>query len=272
MILDIDEKDKVIGEIYKITNTINGKVYIGQTRSHRLNHNKYRPFGYLGRFKDHVYEAFSSKKNHCKCLNSAIRKYGQDSFACELIHTCVIDELDNQEELFIIEYNSKYPNGYNLTDGGKGFTNLKGEFCWREEIPLPPKVSKPQPKSDYTKQLISERLKSALDNEEHREKMMKLTQKQHLAKKYERFKDVVIVEDNIDSYIRVLKNNTNNTEYVRIVIDKKRITTFVGKHEPIDEIKERAKNFILTLKDWQRSQIDNGELFRAQDYHPIMET
>lgn len=61
-ILEINEKNNVIGEIYKITNTTNGKLYIGQTRSHRLNHNKYRPFGYLGRFKDHIHEANSNKK------------------------------------------------------------------------------------------------------------------------------------------------------------------------------------------------------------------
>jgi len=267
MILDIGEKDKVVGQIYKMTNTTNGKVYIGQTRSHRLNHNKYRPFGYLGRFKDHIHEAFSSKKKQSKCLNSAIRKYSQDSFTCELIHTCDVDDLNEQEEQSIIEYNSKYPNGYNLTNGGKAFTDVKGNFCWREELPMPPKFSKPQPKSDYTKQLISERLKSALDNEECREKRMKLTQTQHLTKKYDLFKDVVIVDDDIDSYIRVIKNNTNNTEYIRIVIDKKR-TNFVGKHEPIDKIKERAKKFILDLKEWQRSQIDNGELFRAHTTTP----
>lgn len=266
MILDIGEKDKVVGQIYKMTNTINGKVYIGQTRSHRLNHNKYRPFGYIGRFKDHINEAFSSKQKQSKCLNSAIRKYGPGSFTCELIHTCEVSKLNEQEEQFIIEYNSKYPNGYNLTNGGKGFTDVKGQFCWREELPMPPKLPKPQPKSDYTKQLISDRLKSALDNEEHREKMMKLTQKQHLTKKYDLFKDVVIVDDDIDSYIRVIKNNMNNTEYVRIVIDKKR-TTFVGKHEPIDEIKERAKKFILDLKEWQRSQID-GDVFRAHTTTP----
>ena len=61
-ILDISEKDKVTGEIYKITNISNGKIYIGQTRSHRLNHKKYRPFGYLGRFKDHISETNSNKK------------------------------------------------------------------------------------------------------------------------------------------------------------------------------------------------------------------
>ena len=44
-ILDITEKEKVVGEIYVITNIINNKKYIGQTRSHRLNHNKQN--GYL---------------------------------------------------------------------------------------------------------------------------------------------------------------------------------------------------------------------------------
>jgi hypothetical protein len=263
MILDIGEKDKVTGEIYKITNTINGKIYIGQTRSHRLNHNKYRPFGYLGRFKDHIHEAFSSKQKQSKCLNSSIRKYGPDSFTCELIHTCEVSELNEQEEQFIIEYNSKYPNGYNLTNGGRGFTDVKGKFCWREELPMLPKFSIPQPKSDYTKQLISERLKTSLDKKEHREKMMKLTQKQHLTKKFDRFKNVVIVDDDIDTYIRVLKNNTNNTEYVNVVINKTK-TSFVGKHEPINEIKERAKKFILELKDWQRSQIESGNPLEPQ--------
>ena len=263
MILDIGEKDKVIGEIYKMTNTTNGKIYIGQTRSHRLNHNKYRPFGYLGRFNDHISEANSGKKNHSRYLNYALRKYGKDSFTCELIHTCDVAELDKHEMQYIIEYNSKFPNGYNLTDGGKGFTDVKGDFIWRIDEPSP-RVVKPQPKSDYTKQLISDRLKSALDNTEHREKMMKLTQNQHLTKKFEAFKDVAIVDADIDNYIHVIKNNNNNTEYVRIIIDKKRITAFVGKHEPIDEIKKRAKNFILNLKEWQRSQIESGNPLEPQ--------
>jgi hypothetical protein len=271
MILDIGEKDKVIGEIYKMTNTTNGKIYIGQTRSHRLNHNKYRPFGYLGRFNDHISESKGNDKNQCRYLNCALRKYGKDCFTCEKIQTCDVAELDELEMQYIIEYNSKYPNGYNLTDGGKGTRNNQGKFIWRIDEP-PPRVLKPQPKSDYTKQLISERLKSALDNTEHREKMMKLTQTQHLTKKFEAFKNVLIDDEKIEQYIHVIKNNNNNTEYVRIIIDKKRITTFVGKHEPIDEIKKRAKNFILNLKEWQRDQIENGKPFRAPDYHPVMET
>ena len=258
MILNIDEKDKVIGEIYKITNTTNGKIYIGQTRSHRLNHKKYRPFGYLGRFNDHIHEANSSKKHQCRYLNSAILKYGKDCFTCEKIHSCEVSELNKQEQQFIIEYNSKFPNGYNLTNGGKGFTDVSGNFvCDINKIPKQKSI--PLPKSDYTKQLISERLKLFYTNNESCEKRMKLTQNQHLTKKYEIFKDVIIDDDNMDKYIRVIKNNNNNTEYVRIVIDKIK-TTFVGKYEPIEIVKDRAKEFILNLKEWQRNQIAGNSL------------
>lgn len=251
------ENQQINGEIYKITNTTNGKCYIGQTRSHRLNHKKYRPFGYLGRFKDHIYEANSNKKNQCKYLNSAVLKYGIDCFTCELIHTCTLNELDTQEQQYIIEYNSKYPNGYNLTNGGKGFTDISGDFVWEIKSTTKQK-SIPLPKSDYTKKLISDRLKIALDGKNHREKMMKLTQNQHLTKKYEVFKNVSI-DDDIEKYIHVIKNNQNNTEYIRIIIDKIK-TTFVGKYEPLDSILNRARNFILDLKKWQHCQIAGNSL------------
>ena len=256
-IINKDDVIQIIGQIYKITNIKNGKCYIGQTRSHRLNHNKYRPFGYLGRFKDHINEANSSKKNQCKYLNSAILKYGVDCFTCELIHSCTVNELDEQEQQFILQYNSKYPNGYNLTNGGRGFTDISGEFVW-EINPNPKQKSNPLLKSDYTKKLISDRLKSALDNMNHREKMMKLTQNQHLTKKYEVFKNVFI-DDDIDKYIHIIKNNTNNTEYIRIIIDKIK-TTFVGKYEPIESLLKRARDFIFDLKKWQRDQIAGNSL------------
>lgn len=266
MILNEDEKYKVVGEIYKMTNTTNGKIYIGQTRSHRLNHGKYRPFGSAGRFRDHISESKGNKKNHCRYLNHALRKYGDDCFTCEKIHTCQVDELDELEKQCIIEYNSKFPNGYNLTDGGKGVTDVKGEYIWRTETPEP-RILEPQPKSDYTKNLISERLKSFFNDKGHCEERMKQIQNQHLTKKYDRFKDVVIVDDDIDKYIRVIKNNANNTEYVNIVIDNKRITQFVGKHETIEEIKIRAKKFILEVKELQCDQTD-GNLFRAHTTTP----
>ena len=53
----IDNPDNVVGELYLITNDITKKQYVGQTLSHRKNHGRYRPFGYKGRFSDHLSEA-----------------------------------------------------------------------------------------------------------------------------------------------------------------------------------------------------------------------
>jgi len=215
-ILDITEKEKVVGEIYVITNTINNKKYVGQTRSHRLNHNKYRPFGYIGRFKDHIYEI----------------KY-------------------------IKEYNTKYPNGYNLTDGGKTCRYVRVEkslvsFAERQKVVK---------RSEITKQRISEGIKEALKDVSKRTEMMQSTFKQHMNQKFERLKDVKIDESNIQKYIYYVKNNSLNYTYIKVKINNIQ-TTFVGKHETIEEIKKRAIDFIEKLIKWQHDQIA-GNLLRA---------
>lgn len=255
MILNKSDSDKVIGEIYKITNTINNKIYIGQTRSHRLNKDKYRPFGSMGRFKDHVNECYSKKKSCCKYLNSAILKYGEEHFVCEKLTECHVDKLDETEINYISEYNSKYPNGYNLTDGGK--------TCKHSSIiePIVCYVERPRnyTQSDNTKALISANVKEAIKDISHRKMMMNNVQEQHLNQKFERFKNVKIDESNIEQYIRVANNNTLNYQYIKINIQK--ITaSFVGKYETIDEIKSRAINFIKDLIKWQHNQIAGTSL------------
>jgi group I intron endonuclease len=84
--------------IYKITNLMNGKIYIGQT----INSLKRR------------------WNAHCRGnrpgLNRAIRKYGKDNFTIEIMYKCRnIDELNKKESELIVLYNSTFPNGYNLT-------------------------------------------------------------------------------------------------------------------------------------------------------------
>jgi hypothetical protein len=257
MILSQEDSHKVVGEIYKITNTVTNKIYIGQTRSHRLNHKKYRPFGYMGRFKDHMHEANSNKKNQSRYLNAALLKYGIESFTCELLLTCDIAELDEKEKQYILENNSKYPNGYNLTNGGKGFVDIEEKYIC--ELPVHREKKERDTKhSDYTKNLISERLKEAFNDESYRINMMKNTQNQHLSKKFERFKTVKIDETNIDKYIYTIKSNKYGT-YVRIKIDRVK-TTFVGKFEIHNILIERARNFILNLIEWQRVQIAGNPL------------
>jgi group I intron endonuclease len=253
MILNKHEADKVIGEIYKITNITNGKSYVGQTRSHRLNHDKYRPFGYMGRFKDHVHEANSSKKNKSWYLNSALLKYGIENFTCELLHTCPVSELNEHEIDYISQYNTKFPNGYNLTTGGQNFIMKNGPEKSIENVIVFPKPVKTCPKkSDYTKNLISERLKESCNTPEHRNKMMKLTQIQHADQKFEKFKDVVIDSNDIEKYIRHRINHKTNEEFFKVVIGKVK-TSFVGRYEPISDKKERAREFIRELINRQNT-------------------
>ena len=254
-ILNTDEFDKVTGEIYKITNIVTNKCYIGQTRSHRLNHDKYRPFGYFCRFKSHL-SAANSKENHCSYLNATIRKYGPENFTCEKILDCQISELDEYEIHYISEYETKYPNGYNLTNGGQKKGYLKGnKIVFHEPNPIPPnREKKSLKKSDETKKLISERIKEAFNNEKMHNKLMIRAQKQHLKNKFERYKNVTIDESNIDKYLHVIHNNKFNYDYIRVIINKIR-TGFIGKYENIEDIKESARTFIKELIIWQRIQI-----------------
>jgi len=57
----------------------------------------------------------------------------------------------------------------------------------------------------------------------------------------------------------VTNDNRNNSQYIKVKINKIR-TDFVGKYETIDEIKERAIQFIKELKKWQCDQIAGTSL------------
>lgn len=98
-----------IGYIYKITNKINNKCYIGQTIQFLEQ-----------RWKDHkkIYNNSNSKLYDFP-LYKAFRKYGLENFIFEKIDECNIDELDDKEIYWIAFYDS-YKNGYNQTLGGGG--------------------------------------------------------------------------------------------------------------------------------------------------------
>lgn len=91
--------------VYKITNLVNGKVYIGQTRGTK----DYR-------WKKHVNAASNGGKS---VLHKAIRKYGKEKFIIDTVATCKSEkELNSLECNFIESENSLVPSGYNLTTGG----------------------------------------------------------------------------------------------------------------------------------------------------------
>lgn len=95
--------------IYKITNKVNGKIYIGQTiRTLEV------------RWKQHCKDAETNYKG--MAILAAIQKYGKENFTVEQIDiACDRDELDKKEDYWINHYNSLSPNGYNLHTGGKHY-------------------------------------------------------------------------------------------------------------------------------------------------------
>jgi group I intron endonuclease len=99
--------------IYKVTNLINGKIYIGITKK-TLNNRK----------SNHLSNAKLKKCN--MVFHAAIRKYGSDNFKWETIDRCLFTEsLIVLEKHYIELYKSKVPNGYNMTDGGEGHCGYK---------------------------------------------------------------------------------------------------------------------------------------------------
>ncbi len=93
--------------IYKITNMISGKIYIGQTvqtvRDRWHEHSRPRRGAHTGR----------------SAIASAISLYGKENFKIEEIDTASsLEELNIKEETYIKAFNSLAPNGYNLHLGG----------------------------------------------------------------------------------------------------------------------------------------------------------
>ena len=93
--------------IYKITNQLNGKCYIGQS------------IDIQNRWTQHIYEGIHNRKNN-KFYN-AVKEYGIENFSFEVIEECLLssNELNTRERYWIAYYNS-YENGYNSTLGGQG--------------------------------------------------------------------------------------------------------------------------------------------------------
>ena len=92
--------------IYKITNKVNGKVYVGQSQDIER------------RWGEHKRELDNGEHNN-KHLQAAYNKYGADNFVWEIVEEYEECELDDREIFYISEYDS-FNNGYNQTIGGGG--------------------------------------------------------------------------------------------------------------------------------------------------------
>ena len=113
----------ITGEVYLVTNKVNNKKYVGQTVNQFPSGRKYSA---KQRWRRHVTDA-KKGTNGCTALANAIRKYGEESFIFEVLIKCPKSELDSHEKRFIQEYQSVYPTGYNIEDGGKKCKGLHAD-------------------------------------------------------------------------------------------------------------------------------------------------
>lgn len=94
--------------IYKITNSVNNKIYVGKST---------RPVN--ERFKRHIRDALNHPNSRIH-IQRAINKYGADKFQCQEIDTAKTLEELSLKEMYWIKTLDSYKNGYNMTVGGEG--------------------------------------------------------------------------------------------------------------------------------------------------------
>lgn len=142
--------------VYKVTNLANGMSYIGQTAK-SLETRKY----------EHGIQA-----NHTNFyFHRALKKYGEDKFEWEIIKRCKShNELTCSEQLFIKQFNTKVPDGYNMTAGGEGTPNR----IIRDETRLKLRIANlGKHPSEETRKKLSDSHKGHQHSEETRRKMSK---------------------------------------------------------------------------------------------------
>lgn len=120
-----------MGYIYKITNDINGKSYIGKTLK-SVNE----------RFDEHLRESGRLHRN-ARPLYSAMKKYGKEHFHVEMIEETP-DSILSERESYWIKHFDTYSNGYNATSGGDGVVLFDEDSIFTELIlcPYPTEVAK----------------------------------------------------------------------------------------------------------------------------------
>jgi group I intron endonuclease len=156
-------------EVYKITNKITNKVYIGITNQ-----------GSGARYRHHWYE---SRTGEPSPIHRSMAKYGEENFTLEIIDFAdTYDELKEREKYWIKQYNSTDKNiGYNLTEGGDGTFGRKHSEETKEKIRQKALGRKA---SEETKRKMSESRKGIVSEKkkDHIQSMIEMGKKKVIAK------------------------------------------------------------------------------------------
>jgi len=121
--------------LYRITNLLSDKVYIGQT----VNSGR--------RWSDHKW---LSRRKPEQYIHNAMNKYGIENFLFEVIAECKLpDDANESEKQLIVQYDSRNPEkGYNLAPGG--------ETAWNTGLPTKQQPMYGKHHSENSRKKISE--------------------------------------------------------------------------------------------------------------------
>ena len=195
-----------MGFIYKITNTISKKCYIGETV-------KPDPEKRWIQHKNTIKRGIG-----CPALQDAVKKYGIDNFRFDVLLICFDEDRFKYEIEYIKKYNTVVPNGYNILEGGPG-GGFKGKIH-----------------SDETKKKISENNKQKyIDNPELKKEMSernkiimnsdiiknKISEGMKHSKKYQDMKD----NKKVGNF-----NNTSHTEETKNKI-RESVKKYYGENQ-----------------------------------------
>lgn len=101
--------------VYKITNKINNKIYIGVTNN------------YKKRWSNECSYPRDPKRR--QVIQEAIHKYGKNNFTFELLHSNLsLESAAEYENYYANKYNSYVPNGYNVAKCGEYHPNCKPQY------------------------------------------------------------------------------------------------------------------------------------------------
>ncbi len=99
--------------IYKITNKLNNKCYIGQSNNP------------MERWKQHKWRALNEINKDRSAIHDALREVGIENFDFSIIGW--FEDYNEKEKYYIQFYHSLIPNGYNIMEGGEEPPHKYGE-------------------------------------------------------------------------------------------------------------------------------------------------
>ena len=269
----------VYGIVYKVTNMINEKVYIGVSTL----------------IEDGLDNAFNKRYNnnilntHNEHLKNAIKKYGIENFDINPVIDIAYSqkELDELENLYILKYNSMNRDfGYNKRGGGSGGrlsdeTKKKMSDIWTDEYKQnhSKKIKLKWSEPEY-REHMSEILKERWQNEEYREYMCNMSKElwndeTHRSRIIKSIKERWQDEEYKNYMNNLLKERWQNEEYKQNYSNKIKakweepeyrnaVTLAVKSRWDSDEYREKMRNMSKELS--QREDIKENFVSTMKDY------